>query len=127
MGRGSSSSGGSRGSSSSGGSSRGSSSWGSSSRGWSSSSRRWSSGRTHNTVIIGGHRHYHDGGSSSGGGQGIPIFIGIVFLIFGVLMSGLSIHSFIQYNKYDTVLARCVDNTYIGGWYYTTYEYTVDG
>lgn len=129
MGRGSSSGGGSRGSSSSGGSSRGSSSWGSS-RGWSSSSRgsSWSSSRgtTRNTVIIGGHTHHSNGGS--GNGRSIPIILGIFFLfLFGLPLVILSINSFFEYNRYDTVVAECIDNTYIDGWYYTTYNYTING
>lgn len=113
MGRGrSSSGGGGRGFSSSGGRGRSSSSW---SRG----------GHSHTTVIIGGGRRYYSSGGSSSGRGGL-IFMGIVFLLFGVAMLFASIAGFNSSSKYAKVQAEAIENTYMNGWYYTTYEYTID-
>ncbi|MBR6779275.1 MAG: hypothetical protein IKM43_03940 [Clostridia bacterium] len=114
MSRGSSSSS-SRGSSSS--SSRGSSrsSW-SSSRG---SSRSWGSSN-HTTVIIGGSGGHYSGKANPIAWIVILFLIGLMSFTFGVSLASDS-------NQYGKVYAECVDNDYIGGWYYTTYEYTVNG
>ncbi len=111
------------------GGSRGSNSFGGGSRGMSRSSvrsnrsgRSWG-GHHHTTVFIGGHRHYHGGGGSSI----VGIVVGAIFVLVGlfVMFSGLS--SCASTNKYATVDAECIKNEYVSGWYYTTYEYSVDG
>lgn len=114
------SSGGSRGSSSSGGS-RGMSR---SSFNSGSSSRRYGGGNR-TTVIIGGghHGHYH-GGSA---GPGTYIFMAVIFIMFALMGLGFGINMIAEANRYDSVLAKCVDNEKTHGWYYTTYQYTVDG
>ena len=125
MGRGRSSSGGSRGSSSSGGS-RGFSS-GSRGRSTSSfSSSRWRSTPTRSTVIIGG---YNSGNHHRSVNSGIAplIFMAIIFLLFGLFPFVMGTSIIVKANKYSSVQAVCIDNNYSGGWYYTTYEYTVKG
>ena len=119
MGRGRSSGGSSRGSSS--GSSRGMSrSSFNSSR---TSSRHYGGNRT--TVIIGGghHGHYHGGHA----GPGTYIFMAVIFIMFALMALGFGINMIAEANRYDSVLAKCVDNEKTHGWYYTTYQYTVDG
>ena len=119
MGRGRSSSGGGGG--------RGSSFSGGGSRGRSSSSARGHSshfgGGHHTTIFVGGPSHYHGGGS----GKAVLIVMAIVFMMFGIAMLGVSVNSFNAENDYGKVQAECIDNDYISGWYYTTYEYTVNG
>ncbi|MBQ3502297.1 MAG: zinc ribbon domain-containing protein [Clostridia bacterium] len=113
MGRGRSSSGGGggRSSSSSGG------------RGWSSSGRgRHSGSRT--TVIIGGRRYYSDGGSA-GSNSFIPVII--FFIIFAICTLATGISTIAEASKYSTVNGVAISNRDSGVWYYTTYEYTIDG
>lgn len=113
MGRGRSSSGGSRGSSSFGGGGRGSS----------RSGFGRTSHRSHTTVIVGGRGSYYH----SGGSPWIGIIVGGLFCVVGILMFfggfGILFDSF----KYSTVKGECIQNEKAGGWYYTTYDYTVDG
>ena len=123
MGRGRSSSGGSRGSSSSG--SRGSSSW--SSRGSSS----WGGSRMSRHVHVSGGRTtviYRDssGGSSGSGSPVVAWIVGIMFIIVGIGVLFGGIGSFFSSFKYEEVQATCLDNDYRGGWHYTTYRYYVN-
>lgn len=111
MGRGRSSSGGGRGSSSS------------SSRGGSSRSYGRHGGRSHTTVIVGGHGHYHH----SSGSPVIGVVVGIIFCLVGLFCVFGGFGKIIDASKYETVQAECVMNEESHGWYYTTYEYTVDG
>lgn len=116
MGRGRSSSGGSRGGSSSSG--RG---WSSSSgRGWSSSGRCGRS--SHTTVIIGGNRYY---GGGHGSGSLVPMIVVFFIIALVTLFAGVGLS--INNSKYDSVYGTAVDNRDSGVWYYTTYSYTVDG
>ena len=117
MGRGSGSS---RGSSSSGrGSSR--SSW-SSSRGSSRSSWNSSrSSRSHTTVI------WHSSGYGNGGSIKTLIPIAFVLMFFGVIFLMVAVPSLFSGFDYGEVSAKCIDNDYVSGWYYSTYEYEVDG
>ena len=110
-----------RGRSSSGGSSRGSSSWGGSSRGFSSRGGRVS-GRSHTTVFVGGHGHYHSSGS-----PWVGVAVGGLFAFFGLLIVLFGIGTCFNYLKYDKVSATCVDNVKSQGYYYTLYDYTIDG
>lgn len=100
MGRGSSSGGGSRGSSSS--SSRGSSS---SSRS-SGSSRSWISS---DSSISGGVRNY------------------ITIIIFSLILLTIGIVQYVDAKKYLPTNAVCVENKLLNDYYYTTYEYEIDG
>jgi len=130
MGRGRSSSGGSRGSSFS--SSRGSSSSSrrssSSSRGWSSGTR-WGGVRTYST--IGSTTYYSGGGSSSGSSSGsskVALTIaGVIFIVMALITLGAGFSIINDSNDYATTQGTAISNTYTGGWYYTTYDYTVDG
>ncbi len=121
MGRGrSSSGGGSRGSSSS--SSRG---FSSSSRGRSSSSSRSSSYHYHNSTRV-----YYSGGSTTSSnisGKGVLIAMGVIFLLIGLSLLIVGIRSFGIENDYKKVQAVAIDNDYINTWYYTTYEYEING
>lgn len=108
MGRGRSSSSG-RGSSSSSGS------W-SSSRG---SSRSGSSSRT--TVIWHSRSSYHGNGSFS------LLPIAIILLIIGAIMTMFIVPSIFEGFNYGSVSAKCIKNVERNTWYYTTYEYVVDG
>lgn len=126
MGRGRSSSGSSRGFSSSG--SRGRSSWSSSS----SHSRGGLRTSSRTTVIIGGGYNRgvssYSGGSYNGGtSRTASIVLGIIFAIFGSIIMIPGFIQCSQYFKYDTTTAVCVDNVYSHGWYYTLYDYSVDG
>ena len=125
MGRGSSSSGG--GGSFGGGSSRGSSSSGG--RGMSRSSSMGhgprgghGGGHRHTTVIVGG-GHYHNGS----GGNVVGIILGIIFVMVGLFATFMGFVTCASSRKYGTVQAECIDNIYSGGWYYTVYDYNVDG
>lgn len=111
MGRGRSSSGGSRGSSSS------------SSRGSSFSSSRGShySGRSNHH-----HYHHHYYGSSSSSRSAFIAF-GIFLLIVAIMLIISTISTFSMLGKYEQVNGTVIKNTYSNGWYYTTYAYTVDG
>lgn len=111
-----------RGRSSSGGSSRGGSSFGGgSSRGFSFSSRRRGHS-SHTTVFVGGHGHYHSSGS-----PWVGVAVGGLFAFFGLLIVIFGIGTCFSYLKYDKVSATCVDNVKSQGYYYTLYDYTVDG
>lgn len=116
MGRGRSTSGGSRGRMVSNGS-RGMSSGG---------GRGFSRGGNRTTVIIGGgHGHYHHGhGRPSKVGN---IIAGILFLMFGAILFTALISSIINVNSYAAVQGTVIKNEYAGGGYYTTYAYTVNG
>lgn len=115
MGRGSSSFGG--------GSSRGSSSFGGgSSRGF-SSSRSHGRRHSHTTVFVGGHS-YH---SSSSGSPWVGVCVGALFAFFGLMIVLFGFGTLFNYFKYDKVSATCVSNEYSKGYYYTHYDYTVDG
>ena len=115
-----------RGRSSSGGSSRGSSS--SSSRGgsrssWSRGSSRssWGSSR-HTTVVIGGGGHsYHTGSAAS-----TRIVPAVILFIFGTIITIFSFLMLVDRLSYGSTYGTCLDNDYLGGWYYTSYSYTVD-
>ena len=117
----------SRGRSSSGGGSRGSSSSGG--RGMSRSSynrgshRSGRSGRYSNTTVFIGGGHSHGGPA----GPGHLIFMAVIFLLFGIGFFIFGVSLAVQSFRYAPVDARCVDNDLVGGWYYTTYEYNVDG
>jgi hypothetical protein len=100
-------------SSSSGGGSRGSSSR--------SSGGHW--GRSHTTVIVGGHGHYHHGSGS----PVVGIVVGIIFCLVGLFCVFGGFGKVIDSSKYETVQAECILNEKSNGWYYTTYEYTVNG
>ena len=111
MGRGRSSSGG-RGSSSSG-SSRGSSS----SSSWSRTSTRVysrSSGVT---------SHSNNARSS----DAPPLFLGIIFMIFGIAIIAAGLAGYINAAKYSTTYGTAIENTVSHGWNYTTYNYEVKG
>ena len=110
------------GSSLGGGGSRGSSSFGGG-RGHSSFSGGRSRG-SHTTVIIGGHGHgyYHTSGSPI-----IGIIVGAIFCMVGLGTVFGGIGEFFDSFKYSTVQAECVMNEKAGGYYYTTYDYTVNG
>jgi len=115
-----------RGSSSSRGSSRSSSSSGrgSSRSSWSSSSdRSWRSSRSRGTTVI----WYNSNGTSSGSAHFSIIPLAILLIIFGAIAMFVGVSSIFSGFKYSSVSAECVDNDFIGGWYYTTYEYEVDG
>ena len=119
MGRGRSSS--SRGGSSS---SRGSSS---SSRGFSSSSSRsYSSGSSRTTIIYSNHGgySYHSGPVDK---KSLFITLLIISAIFSAIMSYVSLNEIINFSQYGTVEAKAISNDYHCGYYYTTYEYYVDG
>ena len=107
----------SRGRSSSGG--RGSSSSGGS-RGSSSRSSR-SSSRVHIVHHRSGTSHH-----SSSGGKPPFLVMAIFFLIFGLSAIYGGIGFIVQGNEYGSVQATAISNDYIGGWYYTTYEYTIN-
>ncbi|MBQ8615221.1 MAG: hypothetical protein IJ415_01475 [Clostridia bacterium] len=116
MGRGRSSSGG-------GGGSRGSSNFG----GGRGSSRSSFGGgrvhRSHTTVIVGGgHGHYHSSGS-----PWVGIIVGAIFCIVGAFIVFGGFGQLFSSFNYSTVKAECVKNEKSGVWYYTTYDYTVDG
>ena len=110
----------------SGGSSRGGmgSSGGSSRGGFGGSSRV---GRSHHrtTVFVGGYHHGHYYAGS--GSPWVGIIVGAIFFFVGisVLFGGLSF--LFDASKYSTVQAECVLNEKSYGYYYTTYDYTVDG
>lgn len=130
MGRGrSSSGGGSRGFSSSG--SRGMSR--SSSRGMSRSSSRGMSRSSSGSSYSHRSRRSHSGthitirGGGGSGGVIVPLIVGIIFMLVGSFTVVMGIVQCFGGIGYSTVNARCVRNDYIDGWYYTTYEYTVDG
>lgn len=109
----------------------------SSSRGFSSSSRSRSSsslrsrnwGSSHTIVIIGGNRVYHSGsGSSSGGGaKAVLIIMAILFIFIGICTMMVGCDNISESNRYGQVQAEAIDNTLMGGYYYTTYEYTING
>lgn len=120
MGRGRSSS--SRGRSSS---SRGSSS---SSRGFSSSSRSrsYSSGSSRTTII-----YSNNGGYSYSSGPVDKKSLFLTLLIISAIICGLlsfiSILELVDIARFGTVDAKAISNDYHWGYYYTTYEYYVDG
>ncbi len=107
----------------------------SSGRGSSSSGRGFSSGghshshhgrsHSHTTVVVG--NSYYGGGYSSGGSSTIGYIVLIVMLfLFGFMFGYVGIDNILEGFKYDTVQAVCVDNTQSYGYYYTTYEYTIN-
>ncbi|MBR2970128.1 MAG: hypothetical protein IKC49_03635, partial [Clostridia bacterium] len=110
----------SRGSSSS---SRGRSS---SSRGFSSSSRSYSSGSSRTTIIYSNHgsNSYHSGPVDK---KSLFITLLIISAIFSAVMSYVSLNEIIRISQYGTVSATAISNDYHWGYYYTTYEYYVDG
>ena len=118
MGRGRSSSGAGRGMSRS----------GSSGRGLSRSrfNSRSSGTHSHTTIFIGGG---HGGHHISYGKADFKtlILMAVIFLAFGIGFSIFGAHIAIQNSQYATVQAECVDNDYIDGWYYSTYDYTING
>lgn len=117
MGRGRSTSGGSRGRMVSSGSRGGMSSGG---------GRGVRHGGSRTTVIIGGGygpRHRGHGRPSKTGN----IIAAIIFLMFGAVLFTALISSIIDANSYASVTGTVVKNEYVGGGYYTTYEYTVKG
>ena len=120
-----------RGRSSFGGSSRGSSSWGGSSRGSSSWSRSSRSSGSRNTVIIwnggGGNSYYSEGGSSPKNKLPMAVFMCIICCFISIVFIFLGCNVLSEASLYSEVLATSVDNTKSGSYYYTTYEYIVDG
>ena len=127
-GRSSSSRGMSRGSSSSRGFSRSSSSTnrGSSrsSYGHSSSTGRWSVVRTnttyHNSTSFGGGYHHTSPFS-------LNVVFAVLFFIFSIPFLIPSIFAVSDAMQYRSVKAVCIDNSYTSGWYYSIYDYTVQG
>ena len=112
----------SRGRSSSSGRGSSRSSW-SSSRGSSRSS--WGSSRSRGTTII---WHSSSGGShGSGSGSFSLLPVAIFLIIFGAIVLFAVVPSIFNSFDYGKVSAVCLENDKIGGWYYTTYEYEVDG
>ena len=77
----------------------------------------------HTTVFVGGHGGVHVGT----GGPGTFIFMAIIFIFFGLMALGFGIGMFAEAGRYASVKATCVKNEEVHGWYYTTYEYKVDG
>ena len=120
MGRGSSSSGGGGGSSFSGGSFRGSSR-SSYSRGSSRSSFGHSSHHHHHHYYGGDYSTNHHNSSTS------FLLVGIISIFIGLAFLAATISNFSIYNSYAAVEGTAIDNTYVNGWNYTTYTYTVDG
>ncbi|MBQ9795738.1 MAG: hypothetical protein IJW36_02075 [Clostridia bacterium] len=118
-----------RGSSSSGGGSRGGSFGGGSSRGMSRSSfnsrssHHWGRSHHHTTVIVGGHGHHYHGSGS----PWIGVIVGAIFVLVGLFCVFGGFGQLFKSNDYASVSAKCIDNDYVSGWYYTTYEYTVNG
>lgn len=83
-------------------------------------------GGSRTTVIIGGgygSRHRGHGRPSKTGN----IIAGIILLMFGAVLFTALISSIIDANSYASVTGTVVKNEYVGGGYYTTYEYTVKG
>lgn len=115
MGRGRSSSSG-RGSSSS--SSRGSSFSRGSSR---SSGSSWRSSRSGGTTVIWHSSSHHGGGNFS------LLPFAIVLIAIGALALFFVVPSIFAGFDYGQVSAKCISNREIDTWYYTTYEYVVDG
>lgn len=102
---------------------------GGSSRGFSGGGSRGSSfgggrrvGRSHSrtTVIVGGHHH-------GSGSPWVGIVVGAMFILTAVFIVIGGISSLITSPQYLPVIAECVLNEESGGYYYTTYEYTIDG
>lgn len=114
MGRGRSSSSG-RGSSSS----RGSSFSRGSSR--SSSGSSWSSSRSGGRTVI-----WHTS-SHNGNGSFTLLPIAIFLIAIGAVALFIIVPSMFTGFKYAEVSARCIKNEEYSGWYYTTYEYEIDG
>lgn len=117
-----------RGSSSSGGSSRGSSSSGFS-RGSSSRSYRSSSSSRSYHYHSSSHSSNYDSNSSnngSGTSKVVLIIFGIIFLIISVFSVSSIISDLGEMGKYQSISAKSVKNTYLNGWYYTTYTYEIN-
>ena len=87
-----------------------------------SGGRRVGRSHSHTTVFVGSHGHHrHDGGSGS---PIVAIIVGALFVIVGI---GVLFGGFAQLFKYGTVDAKCVLNEKSNSYYYSTYEYTIDG
>ena len=100
-----------------------SSSGGGGSRGMSSSSS-FGGGSRHTTIIIGGGRHYHSHGKAT---KSAYIIASFFFLMFGLFLILGLIAMVNEVNSFAPVQGTCVKNERVNGWYYTTYEYTVNG
>ncbi|MBE7074521.1 MAG: hypothetical protein E7376_00855 [Clostridiales bacterium] len=71
----------------------------------------------HGIFIVGGHK------CTTGAlfcGAIITLFIGFCAIIGAI--SSISIK-----DDYSEVVGQCVENTYSDGWYYSTYQYTIEG
>ena len=105
-------------------SSSGGSSRGSSRSSFSSSSRSYHSPMRGNVVIINRHGGRHSGGSP----VTAVIAIGIMFLLFGLIALMLTIPNlWKKQEEYSPTLGTAVSNSIDDGWYYTTYDYYVEG
>lgn len=90
--------------------------------------RRSTSVHRHTTVVVHGgghHGHYH--GRSSVFSNWVLCVIGIPFIFVGlsILIGGL-VGCFGSF-KYSAVSAEAIGNEKVGMYYYTTYDYTVNG
>lgn len=112
----------------------------SSGRGSSSSSSRGSSsssGMRSSSWRSGGRRNWHSShrtvifwGNGSGGGPAsikALLVTGIFLFIFGGIILCCMLPAFFNGFKYAEVEAKCISNQERNSWYYTTYEYEVDG
>ena len=117
-----------RGSSSSSGGSRGSSSSGGFSRGSSSRSYRSSSSRSYHYDSTSSSYDYNSNSSNNGSGSSKVglIIVGVIFLLVSIIAVTSIISNMSNIGKYKSVTATSIKNTYLNGWYYTTYTYEID-